>query len=127
MIQTSPKRKLTQRLEIECDCVTDTLKAVFVAGIRFDKKFGEDIQINEAKEVYPMTLSYTNDSGVKIHLSAYNPIDSEFDKCIWEACARQFQIWLKKQPYSDMVGIDRFYGHNAFSHGYPVYLVPKSK
>lgn len=127
LIPTSAEEKFSYHLEIESACVKDTLRVFYIAAVRFDKKFGEGIRIDEAKEVLTWNVEYTNDAGEEIKLSRFKPVESEFDKCIYETCTRQFQIWLKRQPYSEMVGVERFYGYNAFTLMYHVYLVPKKR
>lgn len=109
---------------IETDCVRDTMKAVYMVDLRFDKNFGEGIRIDEPKQISPRGLIYFDDAGKKRVIWRDDP-KSEFESCIYDACANAFRELLKRQPYSDMEGIERFYGYNAFRYNHPVRLIPK--
>lgn len=116
------------RIEIETDCISDTINGSYTAAIYFDKKFGENIRIDEAGRLRTYSIDYQDpkDAGEWKHISDYsNKPRSELENCIYEACARKFLVWLKRQPYSDMPDVKRFYGHNAFSYMYGIRLVPR--
>lgn len=118
------------RIEIEADCICDTINVIYTAAIYFDKKFGENIRIDEAGRLRTYSIDYRDakDAGEWKYISYYdNEPRSELENCIYETCTRKFLVWLKRQPYSDMSGVERFYGHNAFSSMYSrVRLVPRN-
>lgn len=118
------------RIEIEADCICDTINVIYTAAIYFDKKFGEGIRIDEAGRLRTYSIDYRDakDAGEWKYISYYdNEPRSELENCIYETCTRKFLVWLKRQPYSDMSGVERFYGHNAFSSMYSrVRLVPRN-
>lgn len=117
-------------IEIEADCICDTINVIYTAGIYFDKKFGENIRVDEAGRLRTHSIHYRDakDAGEWKYISYYdNEPRSELENCIYETCTRKFLVWLKRQPYSDMSGVERFYGHNAFSSMYSrVRLVPRN-
>jgi len=129
LIPLLENQKLTP-IEIEADCICDTINVVYTAGIYFDKKFGENIRIDEADRVCTRSLYYRDakDAGKLKDISDYgNETRSELENCIYETCTRKFLVWLKRQPYSDMPGVERFYGYSAFSWMYSrVRLVPRN-
>lgn len=109
------------RIEIEADCICDTINVIYTAAIYFDKKFGENIRVDEAGRLRTYSIDYRDakDAGEWKYISYYdNEPRSELENCIYETCTRKFLVWLKRQPYSDMSGVERFYGHNAFSSMY---------
>lgn len=118
------------RIEIEADCICDTINVIYTAAIYFDKKFGENIRVDEAGRLRTYSIDYRDakDAGEWKYISYYdNEPRSELENCIYETCTRKFLVWLKRQPYSDMSGVERFYGHNAFSSMYSrVRLVPRN-
>lgn len=118
------------RIEIEADCICDTINVIYTAAIYFDKKFGENIRVDEAGRLRMHSIHYRDakDAGEWKYISYYdNEPRSELENCIYETCTRKFLVWLKRQPYSDMSGVERFYGHNAFSSMYSrVRLVPRN-
>lgn len=118
------------RIEIEADCICDTINVLYRAAIYFDKKFGENIRVDEAGRLRTYSIDYRDakDAGEWKYISYYdNEPRSELENCIYETCTRKFLVWLKRQPYSDMSGVERFYGHNAFSSMYSrVRLVPRN-
>ncbi len=121
-------QKLT-RIEIETDCISDTINGSYTAAIYFDKKFGEGIRIDEAGRLRTYSINYRDakDAGEWKYISNYgNRTRSELENCIYETCTRKFLVWLKRQPYSDMHGVERFYGHNAFTWMYGIRLVPRN-
>lgn len=123
LIQTSKDHKFTQSLEIVTACVKDTTKLYLAVIVRFEKKFGAEVRQTSPKEIRLYYISYSG-SGRAKHFPDIKEQTAE-QLCIWKVCERQFKIWLKEQPYSDMYNIERFYGHNAFSLSYPVILIPK--
>lgn len=129
MIPLLENQKLTP-IEIEADCICDTINVIYTAAIYFDKKFGENIRVDEAGRLRTYSIDYRDakDAGEWKYISYYdNEPRSELENCIYETCTRKFLVWLKRQPYSDMSGVERFYGHNAFSSMYSrVRLVPRN-
>lgn len=119
-------QKLTP-IEIEADCICDTINVLYRAAIYFDKKFGENIRIDEAGRLRTYSIDYRDakDAGKWKYISDYNETRSELENCIYETCARKFLVWLKRQPYSDMPDVKRFYGYSAFAWTYRVRLVPR--
>lgn len=116
-------------IEIEADCICDTINVLYRAATYFDKKFGEGIRIDEAHRLRTYSIDYRDakDAGEWKHISDYsNEPRSELENCIYEACAQKFLVWLKRQPYSDMPDVKRFYGYSAFARTYRVRLVPRN-
>ena len=90
LIPLLENQKLTP-IEIEADCNCDTINVVYTAGIYFDKKFGENIRIDEADRVCTRSLYYRDakDAGKLKDISDYcNETRSELENCIYETCTR---------------------------------------
>lgn len=117
-------------IEIKADCIRDTtIHVLYTAGIYFDKKFGENIRVDEAGRVRTHSLYYRDAkaAGKLKPISCYdNEPRSELENCIYETCTQKFLVWLKRQPYSDLPDVKRFYGHTAFAWRYRVRLVPRN-
>lgn len=62
------------RIEIETDCISDTINGSYTAAIYFDKKFGENIRINEAGRLRTYSIDYQDpkDAGEWKHISDYS-------------------------------------------------------
>lgn len=110
---------------IETDCVRDTMPIKCWIAVRFDKPLEEGVRIDEAPNIYPQNIRYIDDTGNKKDIFRDNT-ESEFERCIYDACDRTFRVLLKRQPYSDMEGIEFMYGYTAFVVFVHVRLVPKA-
>ena len=74
-------------IEIEADCICDTINVLYRAAIYFDKKFGEGIRIDEAGRLYTYSIDYRDakDAGEWKYISYYdNEPRSELENCIYE-------------------------------------------
>lgn len=146
LIRTSPNLKL-DKLEIVTSCVKDTTNIAVSVSVRFNENFSDSVELNTPEEIYVLGFSYldgnpskkkdrTNQSKVIFEDFEYTESASPFadgiksnqenpqDICIRKVCDAQFKMWLKKQPYSNMYDIKRFYGYNGFTLTFPVLLIP---
>lgn len=153
LVQTTADAKAPY-LEIITPCVEDTLCVYVTIMVRFDEKFSDSIKLTTPKEIYLYNISYYDkiiDKEEK-NKTSQKPEEIVFEEfpyseedlrqmddlvlqqpeqetpqeiCVRKAVDAQFKIWLKEQPYSDMYGVERFYGYNAFSLSYPVFLIPR--
>lgn len=152
LIKTSANYELP-RLEIKTDCVKDTVRVGVSVIVRFDKCFGDTIKLTTPKEIYLLTFSNIDVKSENRNTSfdykeiVFEEFDEEAfllrgegtldnldipqkeetaqDVCIREALDAQFKLWLEEQPYSEMIGVERYYGHNSLALAYQVYLIPK--
>lgn len=151
LISTSSDYTLP-RLEIETPCVNDTVGIVVRIGLRFDKAFDDSVRLTTPKEISVLDFYFVNktkdiesEKNSDFEKFDFEEFDLEkfkiknvalndnytfhdfpyYEVCVREACDAQFKIWLKEQPYSDMLEIHWFYGYDAFALSYPVFLIPK--
>ena len=105
-------------VEIEADCIRDTIKAYYMAAVLF----GDDARIDEASVVRSQSIYYEDTGEWKSQFE--NETVSELETRIYEACSRKYREWSKQLSCSDRDDVTRFGGYGII-WGCDVWLVPK--
>lgn len=106
-------------IEIEADCIRDTIKAYYMAAVLF----GEDVRIDDASVVRSQSIYYEDAGEWKSRFE--NETVSELENRIYEACSRKYREWSKQLSHSDRDDVTRLGGYGGFIWGCNVWLVPK--